>query len=254
MKLLLIGNSFSQDAGAHLYSLCRAGGADVEILNFIIGGCSFKTHAECIENRLAKYMIQYNGKEYGETLFSLLDHGLLYRDWDYVSIQQVSGDSGNYATYHPYCDTVVDRIRELCPSSKILIHHTWAYEHNSTHPSFPSYECDTAKMAKAIGEAYSRLKKDIGADAIIPVGEVIEALRAMPQFDVRRGGISLHRDGYHLSHGYGRYAAAAVWYQALGIGDILKNDFFPEVDGENDKELYRIIRDTVAKTVKPIVK
>ena len=70
-------------------------------------------------------------------------------------------------------------------------------------------------MCDAIGEAYSKIKEDIGAEAIIPVGEVIELLRAMPEFDVRQGGQSLHRDGHHLSLGYGRYAAAAVWYQAL---------------------------------------
>ena len=254
MKLLFIGNSFSQDAGAHLYSLCKAGGADAEILNYIIGGCSFEMHAECIEGNLAKYMIQYNGKEYGNTLFSVLDYGLDYRDWDYISIQQVSGYSGLYETYHPYCDVLVNKIREKCPNAKIIIHNTWAYEHTSTHPGFPKYDCNTAKMAKAIKETYAKLKEDINAAAIIPVGEVIEILRAMPEFDVRVGGQSLHRDGYHLSYGYGRYAAAAVWYQALGLGDISENEFFPDVEGERNEKLYRIIRDTVAKTVKPIVK
>ena len=252
MKLLFIGNSFSQDAGAHLYSLCKAGGADAEILNFIIGGCSFEMHAECIEQELAKYTIQYNGKEYGNTLFSVLDHGLSYRDWDYVSVQQVSGYSGIYESYHPYCDVLVNKIREKCPNSKIIIHHTWAYEHTATHQDFARYDRNTKKMAGAIKESYARLKDDINAEAIIPVGEVIELLRAMPEFDVRIGGQSLHRDGYHLSYGYGRYAAAAVWYQALGLGDISENEFFPDVDGERDEKLYRIIRDTVAKHVKPI--
>jgi hypothetical protein len=32
-----------------------------------------------------------------------------------------------------------------------------------------------------------------------------------PAFDVRVGGLSLHRDGYHLSLDYGRYLAALVW-------------------------------------------
>ncbi len=254
MKLLFIGNSFSQDAGAHLYSLCRVGGANAEILNFWIPGCSFKTHAECVEGNLARYQIQHNGKEYDETPFSALNHGLEYRDWDYISIQQVSGESGVYETYHPYCDVLVNRIREKCPNAKILLHRTWAYEHGADHFAFPTYGCDTAKMAEKIGAAYTQLKEDINAEAIIPVGEVIEILRAMPEFDIRQGGRSLHRDGYHLSWGYGRYAAAAVWYQALGLGDISKNDFFPDTHGENDERLYRIIRDTVARVVKPIVK
>ena len=63
MKLLFIGNSFSQDAGAYLYRMCEAAGVDAEVLNFIIGGCSLETHAECAEKRQARDMIQYNGKE-----------------------------------------------------------------------------------------------------------------------------------------------------------------------------------------------
>ena len=74
----------------------------------------------------------------------------------------------------------------------------------------------------------------------------------MPEFDVRVGGRSLHRDGYHLSFGYGRFAAAAVWYQALGLGNIAENTFMPSVEGEDDETLYAIIRRTVAENVKPI--
>ena len=252
MKLLFIGNSFSQDAGAYLYRMCKAAGVDAEVLNFIIGGCSLETHAECVEKRQARYMIQYNGKEYGETLFSMLDHGLNYRKWDYVSIQQVSGMSGKYETYRPYADVLVKRIREVCPEAKLLIHETWAYEHGASHGHFVNYDCDTAKMAGEIKAAYANLKEDVNAHAIIPVGEVIEILRAMPEFDVHVGGRSLHRDGYHLSLGYGRFAAAAVWYQALGLGDIRENSFMPKVEGEDDEALYALIRETVAKHVKPI--
>ena len=252
MKLLFIGNSFSQDAGRYLYQICESAGVDAEVLNFLIGGCSLETHAECIEKSQARYMIQYNGKDYGDTLFSLLDHGLNYREWDYVSIQQVSGLSGKYETYHPYVDTLVNRIHEACPTAKLLIHETWAYEHNATHGDFPRYDRDAAKMRAEIKTAYANLKDDISAHAIIPVGEVIEILRAMPEFDVRVGGRSLHRDGYHLSFGYGRFAAAAVWYQALGLGNIAENTFMPSVEGEDDETLYALIRRTVAEHVKPI--
>lgn len=252
MKLLFIGNSFSQDAGRYLYSLCEAGGVDAEVLNFYIGGCSLERHADCFQNGKAEYMIQYNGKDYGESLFASPEHALGYRDWSYVSIQQVSGLSGEYDSFHPYCDTVVDKIRERCPGAKLLIHRTWAYERGANHGEFVRYGNDTDRMAAAIGDAYKRLKDDVGAYAIIPVGEVIEILRAMPEFDVRVGGISLHRDGYHLSYGYGRFTAAAVWYQALGLGDIEKNSFTPSVEGEDDARLYDIIRKTVKKHVKPI--
>lgn len=253
MKILFIGNSFSQDANAHLYSLCKAAGVDAEFLNMIIGGCSFQMHAECIEKNLPNYMIQYNGHDYFETLFTILDYGMKYRDWDYVSIQQVSGDSGDYSTFHPYCDSLIEKIREECPRAKLLLHRTWAYDHSSNHFAFPKYESSPTVMSERIGEAYAKLSEDTGG-TVIPVGEVIEALRAMPEFDIRRGGVSLHRDGFHLGYGYGRYAAAAVWYQAMGLGDITENDFFPVCEAEDDERLYKLIREVVGKMVKPVIK
>lgn len=254
MKILFIGNSFSQDANRYLYSLCEAGGhGEVELLNMYIGGCSFEMHAERIRENKADYMVEYNGRDYFHTLYSTLDNALKFREWDYVSIQQVSGDSGFYETYHPYCDELVAHIRKICPGAEILLHRTWGYEHGSNHFAFVRYECSPTLMCERIGEAYGRLKKDVGARAIIPVGEVIEALRALPEFDIRVGGASLHRDGFHLGEGYGRFAAAAVWYQAMGIGEIAENPFTPTVEGEDDPALYALIRRTVSALVHPLV-
>ena len=55
----------------------------------------------------------------------------------------------------------------------------------------------------------------IGAE-IIPVGDAIQYLREnVKEFDYSAGGLSLCRDGFHLSLLYGRFAAAAVWYKTL---------------------------------------
>ena len=89
----------------------------------------------------------------------------------------------------------------------------------------------------------------INADGIIPTGDVIDKLREYPIFDMQKeGAISLTRDGGHLSFSYGRYAAAATWYQTFG-GDIHKNDYLP--DGEEfDPELIKLIKQTVAEICK----
>ena len=40
MKILFIGNSFSEDANVYLYRLAKSVGADFEALSLVIGGCS----------------------------------------------------------------------------------------------------------------------------------------------------------------------------------------------------------------------
>jgi hypothetical protein len=45
---------------------------------------------------------------------------------------------------------------------------------------------------------------------------------------------------------YGRYAAAASWYETILKGNILTNDFVPKLEGiETDIGLIEIIKKTV---------
>lgn len=250
MKILFIGNSFSEDANYYLYRLAQSVGADFEALNLIIGGCSFERHAECVEGNLRDYLIQYNGIDYHEEEnHATIEDGLKYRDWDFISIQQVSGSSGRYETYHPYIDTLLAKIKELCPKAKILMHKTWAYEHGANHSEFHHYGNDPKIMHVRICETYDRVSREIGAYGVCPSGDVIEALRSMPEFNINEGGISLHRDGFHLSMSYGRFAAACTWFEFLGIGDLDKSTLMPE--GEDiDPSLVALIKKTVKETVK----
>ena len=44
MKLLAVGNSFSQDACTFLHQTAQAQGLDLEVTNLYIGGCSLEMH------------------------------------------------------------------------------------------------------------------------------------------------------------------------------------------------------------------
>ena len=55
--------------------------------------------------------------------------------------------------------------------------------------------------------AYRQVLADTGG-ALIPSGDAIRCLRKnVTEFDYPNGGLSLHRDGFHLSLNHGRYAA-----------------------------------------------
>ena len=84
-------------------------------------------------------------------------------------------------------------------------------------------------MFDCIKKASEKAAKSIGAE-LIPTGQVIQILReTVPEFDYANGGISLCRDGFHLSLDYGRFAAAAVWLYVLS-GKKIKTIEFENFD------------------------
>ena len=53
MKILSIGNSFSQDAHKWLYDVCKSAGKEIYSVNLYYGGCSLYSH----------WYFQVNGRE-----------------------------------------------------------------------------------------------------------------------------------------------------------------------------------------------
>ena len=103
-------------------------------------------------------------------------------------------------------------------------------------------------MYDALSDAYARAGADIQAP-LIPVGSVIQALRALPPFDYAHGGISLCRDGFHLSMTLGRYAAAAVWYMAL-VKERAEGKLIPECFSEEERKLVPCVLETAERVLK----
>lgn len=204
MKILSIGNSFSQDSTALLQLLTDK----ITVRNLYIGGCSLDMHAANIENDAAKYELQENGEKMQNALVSIKE--ALTRDkWDYITVQQVSGRSGVYESFYPYLGELLDYVRKYS-DAEIVLHETWSYEIGSGHPDFAIYNSDREQMAQAIKETYEKVSAKENL-RIIRVGEAVWNLRAKPSFDYENGGLSLTRDGFHLSLSYGRLLAASVW-------------------------------------------
>jgi len=213
MKLLSIGNSFSQDAHRWLHLLAKQHGMDIQTVNLYIGGCSLERHWTNVENEAADYRLERNG-ESTEQMVSI--QGMLDQEtWDIITVQQVSGWSGIQDSYEPYLSSLATLIREKQPYAKLYFHQTWAYEKDFTAERFGRYDYDQEKMFHHIQNVSRWAADRIGAD-LIPTGEIIQKIRReVPEFRYEDGGLSLCRDGFHLSLDYGRYTAAAVWIAAF---------------------------------------
>lgn len=144
-----------------------------------------RQHADNLKTGQRSYTCYLNSEE-TDCLLSIAE-ALPKKAWDIVTIQQASHDSGILESYEPYGSELIAFIREKAPQANIWFHKTWAYEHGSDHPEFPRYDCDQGKMAQAIDRAASAFTQKHRLPTI-PSGDVIQALRQLPEFDFPGGG------------------------------------------------------------------
>ena len=214
MKILSIGNSFSTDAQRWLHGISLTeGGEEIECINLFIGGCSLlRHHRNMVENR-CDYDYERNGIH---TIVKVsLEEVLSSGNYHAVTFQQTSRTSGITRSYFPYITELDRYVREKQPNARRLFHQTWAYETDSTHSAFAHYACSTGEMTRRIIDSSETVAFLLDQE-LIRCGELIDYLRKnLPVFDYPNGGLSLNRDGYHLSKNYGRFAVAALWYAVL---------------------------------------
>ena len=215
MNILSIGNSFSQDAHRYLHQLARAGGVDLNVYNLYIGGCSLARHYRNMLGEGSDYVLEVNGNSTG--FHVSLKQALLNRDWDVVTLQQVSQQAPNYDTYQPYLDKLVEYVKTHVPKAKLALHQTWAYEQDSPRLNDAGYG-DWRDMLRDIVAANRTAAAHIGADYLIPAGELFGAM-------LERGVEKIHRDTFHASLGLGRYALGLLWYATLTGRDVSGNKF-----------------------------
>lgn len=236
IKVLAIGNSFSEDALEHLHGIAKAGGVDMITGNLYIGGCSLETHW----NNACTDAKAYDFYKTGEASKPASIREVLEGEkWDYVTMQQASHYSGMQDTYYPYINFLSDYVKTYAPQAEQIIHQTWAYEIDSDHPCFKHYLNDQKIMFSAIKDAYNKASEKLGL-RLIPCGEAMQKARIKSFFDYKNGGKSLCRDGFHASLIHGRYLLAAVWYEVLTGKSILENTYLPE---ENCQDLALLNRE-----------
>ena len=246
ISILAIGNSFSVDGMQYLFHILKDAGAEEVVLgNLYIGGCTLEKHAGNFASNSAAYTYYKNtaGEWTSTASFKPLD-ALDEREWDIITLQQASGQSGVQGSYSPYLDNLLAILKEHCPKSRLYWHMTWAYQGNSTHSAFPNYGSSQATMYSAILSAV----KDVvlqraDFEGIIPSGTAIQNIRTSLYGD------NVTRDGYHLSYDVGRFTASLVWAGALFGADIEKITWHPTQYSYTQTQLDAI-REAAANAVK----
>lgn len=237
LKILAIGNSFSDDAVNHnLWNLLNDAGIDAVIGNLYIGGCTLERHYNNSVSGKCDYSYRkiVNGELRNIDEVSL-EEGIRDEKWDYVTVQQSSGISGLYNTYEPYLKSLLEYVESTLGYRPIfLFHQTWAYSADASHWDFPKYDRDQMKMyGMIVSSVQQAIKDNPQIQTVIPSGTAIQNGRSSSLGD------TFNRDGYHLELTYGRYTAACTWFEVLSGKDVRKNHYRPDTIDDKTAAICR---------------
>ena len=220
LRVLDIGNSFTNDATNLLPLIAEASGSDISnicLYKAVRSSGTLKSWYDvyCDKDTAYRYRIE---KVFGglsanvRTGRGAKGDGSLFRklltdeQWDIIIIQPYYGlwsDAGR----GPYLNEMLSVIKEHQPNAVIgfhIVHSLW--DHHAKNKEGSSYE-----RWKLICSSTKKIQEEYGIDFIIPYGTAIENLRSSSL----NNEYDLTRDGLHLAYGLGRYTAACCYYESL---------------------------------------
>lgn len=258
VHVLSIGNSFSRNATQFLDELAAAGGKKLAHHPIIVGGASLELHA----TKAQQHEMDPTDKAGLYTDGKSLKARLKQAKWDFVTIQQASIKSHDYATFQPFGNWLAGYVKEHAPTAKLLVHQTWAYRQDDprfVEPPKSATEPTTKEaMHAGLVAAYQRLAEETGA-SLLPVGAAFDwaerdakwSFQSDVAFDfkaarppalpvqkhslhtgwrwvtVPSGQKVLRMDGHHASVA-GQYLGACVWYEVLFGESCVGNPFIAD--------------------------
>lgn len=218
ISVLMIGNSFSVDVAHFTHQLSLGSEVEIEVCVLYVGGCSLEQHIGFIKDGSSPYEWFINGESTQK--YICLKDALMMKEWDYISLQQVSVFSGLKETFYPYIKELVDYVKLYQKKPNFILHKTWPYETSFTNTNFAYYNYDRKTMYTCINKTYDFVKKDLGIDVVIRSGDIIESA-------IEKYGEHFHKDGFHLNE-EGRYLVALGFVHTFNNNQLIKDLFIPE--------------------------
>ncbi|GAB1462140.1 DUF4886 domain-containing protein [Pedobacter sp.] len=224
IKILAVGNSFSEDAiESNLYDLAKASGKTVIIGNLYIGGASLALHKTNAERSTPAYdyrKISVDGVKKNMSKTSI-EQAIQDEDWDYISFQQVSENSGQLETVQASLPSVFNIAKSKVTNAnvKYIYHQTWAYAPTTSHVGFANYGKNQTTMYNAIVNVSQNITPIVPGATIIPAGTAIQNARTSALGESYNVG-----DGYHLNP-LGKYIAACTWFEKIFGQSVVGNTY-----------------------------
>ncbi len=217
VRLLTIGNSWSNDAVEHLYNVLHdVGYTDILLGNLYKGNCTVGEHLKLAQSGEKAYSFYYNMEgEWKGTPKVGLNYSIKFTQWDMISLQQNS--AGGVDSFYAPLDDLYGYVEENANRSEnaVFVWHTpWALRTGALRQEFSYYDRDPVKNYNMIIDATQ--KHILSTDKF---AYVIPSVTVMQNLRESYIGEDVFRDEGHASHGIGRYALSISFYVTLFNGD-----------------------------------
>ena len=237
VRILSIGNSYSNDAQAYTHKIAEGLGIKAEFYNLYYGGCTIDQHYNFYNNDNANYIFYRNMTKYvsvNVTLKNVLEAA----QFDIITFQQGSYSSDKYSNYSKL-DDLMAIVRSYQPNAEFMIHQTWGYcEERSLQKGYTT----SADMFKKVEECYAQAAADNGNLTILKSGKAIETAKTKYGYTDDYGNTnSIYSDfNSHLAP-KGDYIAGCVWIETI-FGVDARNTSFTNnfVDADVLQEIAHI--------------
>lgn len=225
LRILDIGNSYTNDGTAYLKHIVKAAGINTNKICFYTltrGSASFKNWYDCYYGY--DYSKYYLVKEFGGLTMPVKTgeytngdpsgfQTVLSSKWDLIIVHQVSNYANEYSNWNKMSDAgylyrYTMMLRTLQPDAAFgfLLVHSYMDNYKS------NAEGSSLKRWGNIVKATDEMLVDYPIyQLVVPYGSAIENLRSSSL----NNEYDLTRDGTHLGYGLARYAAACAYYQSI---------------------------------------
>lgn len=224
IRVLAIGNSFSNDAFHYAEQIAAEFGYKTEFLSLYQSGCYISKHLDNYNNQTAAYTIYRNGVQVRGSV--TMNQILKECDFDYITLQQGSARSNKWSYYYseenPYIVDLYNAIKAEQPNAEFLIHQTWGYSPAEAQANGHTGSLD---HFTAIENCYNKAAELLN----LPLAKSGKAIQLVKDYgyltDDRGGENSVYADEYcHLTD-RGDFIAGCVLVETIFGVDIRTKDF-----------------------------
>ncbi len=237
IKILCIGNSFSEDTTAYVAQIASSiGFSKVLVANLYVGGCPIAKHYENWREDLPCYRYDRNdGTGWQRTTDVKISAAIREEEWDWISIQHGSSYGACYTDEACYADlpALLREVKQLAgEKTKIAFNMAWVGEPTRDRPEMLLFDRDQKRYYEALCAVTQRVvAPTAGLDLVCPTGTAVQNARTSSLNG------QLDRDGFHLSLAHGRYLAGLTFLRALTGADISRVLWMPEGVSEAQRRL-----------------
>ena len=232
LKVLTIGNSFSENTSVYASEIARSNGKDLTFGYLKFPSCTIEMHyTAAVENRAVfKFDVTFPdgthdtaAQKAAASSFDDVDGGgatveyaLNYCDWDVIVFQQESSSSRYASTFEKLGDLVA-YVQAKAPNARLAIHEVWRWG-DWDADQFALIQANTRAAAAQYQLEY------------IPTGTAFEYARTALGSDT----IVNDNDGHHQhANAYGQYIAGSCYVASL-FGISVSEDTFTSHPYVND--------------------